>query len=425
MNLGVVKLITATTGGSTTTFLTTNLFAAADTENGAMLQLTGPTTNDGVTSRVNDSSVTAGPAVTTLTVSPAINTPAAADTAELWSWRCSPLAVHQALNNAIQEATGHFYDPEESVALHGNGRQRRFDLPSEIAMLKRVLYRTSVESKTVHDADSAWDEAAVPTNVTRSVDTEHYKGESANKFVIAGAFTTGLVSSKAISSLDLSGYDYLEFWIESTTATVAGDFTILLDDTAACVSALETLTVPALVADTPTFVRVALANPDTDTAIISVGLNAANNIAANTVWIRKVRAVKENTAVWRELSRRSWDVDGEARDLILTADGCAAIGSRLIKLVGGDKPALFSTVEYIGYAAGDATAAAAADAAVVEVDEQFVIARATELTLRSIGPKENSEIGLRLWDRNLKDWERKAEIAKMGFPMLVGVRVVG
>ena len=56
--LGGVKLLTATAGGGTTTFLTDDLFGAADDHNGKSLQFTGPSNNDGSTRRVTDSSVT-------------------------------------------------------------------------------------------------------------------------------------------------------------------------------------------------------------------------------------------------------------------------------------------------------------------------------------------------------------------------------
>src|SRR3990167_5597055 len=232
LNLGAVKLITSADTGSATTFKTNGLFTAADDHRGKWLRFTGPTNNDGSTARVTDSSISSEQ--TTLTMknilAAALTTPVAGDTAELWENRFDPTVIHDYINQALIDLTGRAYDPEESLALHGDGRQLRFDIPTEFTMLSGVFYRTSVESKEIHDATTEWNEAAAPANVTRAVDTKDYKKSSAsNKFTIAGAFTTGLVSSKAISSLDLSGYDYVEFWVKSTIATVAGDFTILLD----------------------------------------------------------------------------------------------------------------------------------------------------------------------------------------------------
>lgn len=401
-NINGVRLITATSGGGTTTFLTDDLFGGADDHNGKWLLGTGPTNNDGTKFRVTDSSVAINR--TTLTFYPAGTAVSASDTAELWDMRYDPTLIHDFINQAILEVTGLAYDPEESLALHGDGRTKRFDVPSEFKMVNGIYIRDSVEGTLIHDATTAWDEAAAPSNVTRSVDTQDYKlPAGSNKFVIAGAFTTGVISSKAISSLNLSKYDYVEFWIKSTIATVEGDFTLLLDNTALVASALETLSIPALVADTWTFVRVALANPDTDTAIISVGLNAANNIAANTIWINDVRAVLDSTAVWVPMERHNWRVDEEARDIIMLF----APPHKLLKLTGGDTPALLS-----------------ADATANEIDDQYVIARATELALIAGGPKAQTEAGIATWRGQLAYWSQQAEIAKRSLPFLVNARVV-
>ena len=405
LNCGAVKLITSAATGSATTFLTNGLWGGTN-DNLGWLQFTGPTNNDGSTARVLSSAVTSGQVTLTMKniLAAALTATAAADTAELWDMRYNPITIHDFINQAIIEVTGLAYDPEESLALHGDGRQRRFDVPSEFKMVNGIYLRDQVESTQIHLATTAWDEAAAPANVTRSVDTKDYKrSPGSNKFVIAGAFTTGLVSSKAISSLNLSGYDYVEFWVKSTIATTAGDFTLLLDDTAACVSALETLSIPALVADTWTLVRVALANPELDTAIISVGLNAANDIAANTIWINDVKAVLDSTAVWVPMERENWRVEEEARDLVMTF----APAYKLLKLTGGDTPALLS-----------------ADAIANEIDDQYVIARATELALIAAGPSAQTEAAIATWRGQLAYWSQQAEVAKRSLPWLTGVRVV-
>src|SRR3990167_5410472 len=236
-NARALNMLTATSDGATTstkTFVTDDLWGGADDHNGKWW-LGTDTPNAGIYARVVDSAVSSN--ITTLTLHPMGNAALAStltdDTAELWEMRFDPKRVEEFINQAIIEVTGLAYDPEESLALHGDGRQRRFDIPSEFVMLNGIYRRVSVVGTLIHDATTEWDEAAAPSNVTRSVDTKDYKlAPGSNRFVIAGAFTTGLVSSKAISSLDLSGYDYVELWIKSTIATAAGDFTLLLDDTA-------------------------------------------------------------------------------------------------------------------------------------------------------------------------------------------------
>ena len=404
-NLGAIYEGTASATGTTGTIIDNRLsVGATDDYRGLYIWFTSGTNNVNLVRRVTASSITTG--VTTLTFLPAITDATAAnDTYQLIGKKdleIHPDFVNEYINQAIIEVTGLAFVPQENVSLHGDGRQRRFDVPSTLTMVSDVYQRRQVTGETIHDATTLWDEQTAPTNITRVVDTKDYRfGSGSNKFTIASAFTTGLVSSKAISSVDLSGYDYVEFWIKSTTATVAGDFTLLLDNTALAVSALETLSIPALVADTWTFVRVALANPELDTAIISVGLNAANNIAANVVWISNVRAVLESTAYWHRMVRTNWRAEENARDLVFRSPP----GDYLLKLVGGNSPALLS-----------------ADATANQIDDEFVIARATERTLLSHGGGPSTDPdALRALAAY---WRGVANEAKANLPWLAGARVV-
>lgn len=409
-SLGAVRELTASATGTTTTFVTNQMpLGATDDHRGKWLHFTSGANNSGLRRRVTASAVASS--VTTLTFAPAVTDATAnLDTAQLIGWNGAelhPQRVDEAINTAIQEITGRYYDPVESLAHHADGRTSTFVVPTTMRMIRDVMVRRSVESVTIHDATTAWDAAAAPANVTRSVDTEDYKRSGAsNKFVIAGAFTTGVISSKAITALNLAKYDYVEFWIKSTIATAAGDFTLGLDDTALLASELEVLSVPALVADTWTYVRVALANPETDTAIISVGLRAANNIAANTLWISDVKAVRDASARWEALDVDvHWNTEKEARALVLTAAGVRTAGYSLLKLIGGDRPALLT-----------------ADSGVTEVPEGYIIARATALALLSgMGsPTMDTDVKRQL----AQVWLTEAERERRRMPILQGVRVV-
>src|SRR3990167_7145137 len=396
-NAGAIFEGTASSTGTTGTIVDNKLSVGADDDyRGRYIWFTSGANNVNLIRRVTASSITTG--VTTLTFLPVVTDATAAnDTYQLigkQGLELHPDIVNEYINQAIIEVTGLAFASIESLALHGDGRQHRFDVPSTLTMLNGVYTRRSVESTLIHDAATEWDEAAAPSNVTRTVDAKDYKfGGASNKFTIAGAFATGVVSSKAISSLDLSGYDYVEIWVKSTTATAAGDFTLLLDDTAACVSALETLTIPALVADTWTFVRLALANPELDTAIISVGLNAAVNIAANTVWVSNVRAVLDATASWVLMDRNNWRAEENTRDLVFRFPP----PNRLLKLTGGNSPSLLT-----------------ADATANTIDDDFVIARATERMLLAHGGGPSTDPDAL---RSLASyWGERADKAKRGLP---------
>ncbi len=407
LNLNAVYSGTSSATGSTTTLIDSNIPLGGPGDlKGKWLHFTSGVNNSGLYRRVTDSSVTAF--VTTLTFAPLVpDAPTSAQTYVLWGWPSGlhPQRLNEFINQALMEVAGAYYDPVESLALHADRRQARFDVPSGLTMIKAVMYRSRVESVQVHRADSAWDEAAAPTNVTRSVSTEDYKVGGSNRFVVAGAFGTGLLSSKAIGSLNLSRYTHAEFWIKCSLATAAGDLQLLLDDTALAVSALETLSVPALVANTWTYVRVALANPRLDTAVISVGLNYTVDIGAATIWINDVKAVLDDTATWSTLHRSTWRADKEARDLVLEREGVSQAGYSLLKLVGGDTPALLTT-----------------DSAVSEVPEVFVIARATALALLSGIGEPGQDAKQRQVQVNY--WMGLAEAEKRKLPPLVNVRVV-
>ena len=97
---------------------------------------------------------------------------------------------------------------------------------------------------------------SVDSDFTVTTDTKVKKqGTASNRIVVAAGASAGDIVTDSITSKDISAYDYIEFWARSTVATSAGNLKILLDDTANCASPVETLSVPALVADTWTFCR--------------------------------------------------------------------------------------------------------------------------------------------------------------------------
>jgi len=360
--------------------------------------------DDAETRRVTDSAMSSN--VTTLTIKPALSaTSSSGDGYELWKGDYNPDDIDDFINQAIMTATGWVYDPIENISLHGDGKQARFDIPSGISMISKVEYRDKVSATRIHAAGATFDEKT-DSDFTQSLDTKDRKqGSQSLKMVIAAGASAGDFVTDSIASKNLSGYDTIEMWVKSTVATSAGNLKLLLDDTASCASPLETLSIPALSADTWTFVRMSLANPETDTAIISVGLEYDSDIGACTVWIDDISAVANDTAEWATLDRRNWKIDKEARDLILMRDGQSAVGYRLIKITGGDKPALLT-----------------ADSSTTEIDEDYIIANTITLALlaSSGGPSIDPDAKRQL----SAFWSDQAQRARRAFPMLVNVRSV-
>jgi hypothetical protein len=400
--LGGMYASSATSSGSTTTLVDNSIvLGGADTQIGKWVRFTSGD-NDSLTRRVTDSAISSN--VTTLTFMPAVGTSTASESYELWDGY-NPDSIDNFINQAILGATGWVYDPIENIELHGDGHQTRFDIPSNISMISKIEYRHKVSSTRIHACATTFDEAT-DGDFTQALDTKDKKqGTQSLKLTIAAGASAGDFVSDSITSKDISGYDTIEMWVKSTVATSAGNLKLLLDDSASCASPIETLSIPALSADTWTFVRMTLSNPETDTAIISVGLEYDSDLGACTVWIDDIVAVANDTAEWAVLPRINWKIDKESRDLVLMRDGQCAIGYSLIKIVGGDKPALLTS-----------------DATETEIDEDYIIASAVSLALLSTsgGPGTDPDAKRQLSTY----WASQAERARRAFPMLVNVRSV-
>ena len=401
--LGGVYVSAASTSGSTTTLLDNTLvLGGADNQIGKWIRFTSGS-NDTLTRRVTDSSISSN--VTTMTFMPAATSATASESYELWEGAFSPDVVDNIINQSILSATGWVYDPIENIELHGDGYQTRFDIPSNISMISKIEYRHKVSSTRIHACATTFDEAT-DGDFTQALDTKDRKqGTQSLKLTIAAGASAGDFVSDSITSKDISGYDTIEMWVKSTVATSSGNLKLLLDNTASCASPIETLSIPALSADTWTFVRMSLANPETDTAIISVGLEYDSDIGACVVWIDDISAVANDTAEWTSLARRYWKIDKESRDLVLMRDGQCAAGYALIKITGGDKPALLTS-----------------DSDTTEIPEEYIIASSVTNVLLSTsgGPATDPDARRQL----SAYWAQQAERARRGFPMLVNVRSV-
>ena len=401
-NLGAVYVSSASGNGSTTTIVDNTLIGGDDNHIGKWVIFNDASADTVETSRVSDYTASS----TTATVSPAFaQASVTSDTYELWDDIYAPARIDDFINQAILDATGHTYDPVESLALHSAGNTFRYDIPSGFSMIRNVYYRSKVDFTRLHSCAAAFDET-VDSDFTVSLDTEDKKqGAQSCKFVIAAGASAGDIATDSITSKDISGYDYIEFWIKSTVATSAGNLKILLDNTASCASPLETLSVPALSADTWTFCRVALANPETDTAIISVGLEYDSDLGACTVWLDDISVVKNDSAQWDKVPRNLWKIDKQESDIVLDDYFKGLASYNLLKLVGGDKPALLTT-----------------DSATSEIDEQYVISRATALAFASASGGPNTDPDNK---NNMAGfWMGVSAAARRAFPLLSDVRLV-
>jgi len=401
-NLNAVYVSSASGNGSTTTIVDNTLIGSDDTHIGKWVVFNDASGNAGQVTRVSDYTSSS----TTLTLSPAVDASSAtSDTYELWDDEYNPANLDSFINDAILEVTGHAYDPIENLTFHTDGYQLRFDVPSGISMIQDLFYRNSVDFTRLHSCGAAFDET-VDSDITVSLDTEDKKqGSQSCKFVIAAGASAGDIATDSIASKDISGYDYIEMWIKSTVATSAGNLKLLLDNSASCASPIETLNVPALSADTWTFVRMQLSNPETDTAIISIGLEYDSDLGACTVWLDDISAVENDTAEWVKVPRNLWRIDKEAKDVVFDNYVHGIARYNLLKIVGGDKPVLLSS-----------------DSDTSEVNERYLIAAATARAFAAVSGGPNTDADQRRSQAGF--WFGQASSAKKSLPLLTNVRLV-
>lgn len=384
---------TTSAGGDTSSVVDTKLVGGDDEYNGHYVKFVSGTL-DGEQSRASDYSASAYD----ITVAPVftVTVPTGASY-EMWDDPYDPTFINELINQQILDATGRVYDAEVDVSLHLHPDVWSYSIPSQFAMINKLEQRVVLSDIEVHSCDRLFDETT-DANFTQSLDTEDKRrGNSSLKVVVAAGASAGDLITDAIASTNLSKYTYLEFWANCTVAATAGQLSIKLDDTAACVSPLETLAVPALTANVWTFCRVALANPETDTALISVGLDYTADLGACTIWLDDIRAVQDTRVIWDEIPRHQWHIDQEGRLLVFKLQP----RYRLLKVHGGDKPALLT-----------------ADSSVSEIDDWYIICGATAAILQATS---DGSVASR---SEIANWLARAQMSKGGWPMLKNVRKV-
>ena len=365
-NLGAIRVGTMTGSGSTSTGVDAEMPNADDHENGNHIVFTSGT-NDGAI-RIQTSYVGSSTTFTTRGDVLAAST-ADGDTYESWDEDMPPARVHDMIDRAVRTITRKGAPPSTDISLHTYRDRRNYEFPTAFVGLQHLNYRSSYTWTSIHNCNTVFDEL-VDTDVTASADGEDYaSGNSANKFVLAaGLGATDIIASDNISSLDLSGYDTVEFWIKSTVALTAGQLRLRLSASASAAATTEELAIPATSAGTWTRHQVALANPHSDTAIISVGLIHTSDIGAATVWLDEVRAFVEDSAIWSRVSRANYTRDKDRRELVLNGTAYNQTRYSLLKMEGYKKPTALT-----------------ADSSTCDVEPEYLIMRTTAWLMRARG----------------------------------------
>lgn len=281
------------------------------------------------------------------TLSPAVsNNILSGDDYEMWEG-FTVEQVHSIMNDAIVDASDDILrDKTDSTSLYTQEDIRLFDIPSGFYAIHRVDYEDDTKiDHTIHDCETVWDEL-VDGDVTATAESNFFgSGVTALKLVVAAGCAAGdILATEDITSLDMSDADQVELWVYSTVALAAGDIQVLLDNTAQCASPLESLDIPAISANTKTKVAITLANPHSDTAIISVGLKMVTDKGAFTLYVAKVHAVHSDSRVWERIPPTEYGIaQGSTPQLQLYEAGYSRVtNNRWLRLSGYQLPSELS-----------------------------------------------------------------------------------
>lgn len=158
-----------------------------------------------------------------------------------------------------------------------------------------ALFENITRGLVIEDCEDDW---VVPANVSVDTTTDRRKGAKSVEITIEVAYGTGVAAYETLSSVDLSGYTHLHFFIRCDTATLATDLDIRISeaDAGGTGSDYVDYSIPALVADTWTEVSIAFTGlTTTRDDVDSVSLIVAANQPAIVVDIDDVTATIQTT----------------------------------------------------------------------------------------------------------------------------------
>jgi len=215
--------------------------------------------------------------------------------------------------------------------------KREYDVPAGFDYISDI-YMGSSTPYQIEDCGDAWSEK-VDGDVTSGTDTIDYQESSCSvKLTVGSGISDGdVLATEAISSTDISGYAKVQFWIKVSTAVVAADLCLLLDNGAYCESPLETLEIGALTANTWSLQTLTLANWRSDTAIVSIGLEYNANAGANIIWLDDVCVIKAGEPRFDEedkIDRRSWSIVHGTTPQIKLHTEVPIVSARHLRIVG-------------------------------------------------------------------------------------------
>lgn len=302
--------------------------------------------------------------------------------------------VDEEINNAVMEVSDDALQTYQDTSQFTASDKLEYDISTFKGISDIEYVRTTSIERLIENCESVWTEL-VDGDVTATRDTSIKKlGNASLKLVVAsGASANDILATEAMSSLDLTDCDTLEIWVYTGATFAAGAIQVLLDNTAQCASPVESLDIPATTAATWTRHSISLANPQSDGAIISVGIKMITD-TTYTLYFDDIRATLAGSRQYAPLHHDHWDINlGSTKKVRFTRNGLAVMGNPTqMRWNGYQLPALLS-----------------ADTTASEIDPSWIIAYV-------VGTLLTSHVGVRALnpdaDKRGKTWLDRADKLK-------------
>lgn len=300
----------------------------------------------------------------TATLSPTLDyTTKATQLYEMWPEPYRIEQINEYIDQALLEVYGTSLVTKQDITTFTLPEHYEYSITGFTAVNK-VEYESDIGTEVIIDkCDTVWDNP--DTDVTATLDNTYMvEGNGCLKLVVAaGCAANDILCTNTIDSTDISECDQVEISIYSSVALAAGDLQLLLDNTASCASPVETLDIPATAINTQTRHIITLANPLSDTAIISVGVKMVTDKGAFTCYVDYIRAVKNSTRFFTEIHPDFWIVS--ERDSTPTLQLRLDVGdNKLLRITGYESPELMDE-----------------DTDTCEVDPEYISSRVIGLAL--------------------------------------------
>lgn len=196
--------------------------------------------------------------------------------------------------------------PEYVLVVHNDNATSDFDIKvyNKLAIgsgSNRAYLSGATVVKTpltlIEDCEDAWNEQVV-SNVTSGTEGTIKKvGTYSAKITPADGAVVGILASETISVANITDKEAIRCMVYTSIATASGNLQLLLDDTGNCASPLEALNLPATGVATWKLCFMPLTNPETDIALISVGLKQTVDLGACDIYIDDIQAVDRQTTL--------------------------------------------------------------------------------------------------------------------------------